>query len=56
MVITRAFTAGKEPMTILIGHLKDQGALSGVMNALYDIHLPVLSVEFLDEMSPGFGD
>ena len=56
MVITRAFTADKEPMTILIGHLKDQGALSGVMNALYDIHLPVLSVEFLDEMSPGFGD
>ena len=56
MIITRAFTADKEPMTILIGHLKDQAGLSGVMNALYDIHLPVLSVEFLDEMSPGFGD
>ena len=43
-------------MTILIGHLKDQGALSGVMNALYDLHLQVISVELLDEMSPGFGD
>jgi hypothetical protein len=37
-------------MTILIGHLKDQGALSGVMNALYDLHLPVISVEHLDEI------
>ena len=36
-------------MTILIGHLKDQAALSGVLNALYDLHLPVISVELLDE-------
>lgn len=50
MVITRAFTEDKKPMTILIGHLKDQAALSGVMNALYGLHLSVLSVEFLDEI------
>ncbi len=50
MVITRAFTEDKEPMTILIGHLKDQAALSGVMNALYGLHLSVLSVELLDDM------
>ncbi len=50
MVITRAFTADKQPMTILIGHLRDQGALTGVLNALYDLHLPVFTVEFLDEM------
>jgi hypothetical protein len=49
MVITRAFTADKQPMTILIGHLEDQSALCGVMNALYDLHLPVISVEFLNE-------
>ena len=49
MVLTRAFTAEKQPMTILIGHLKDQAALCGVMNALYDLHLPVISVEFLNE-------
>ncbi len=49
MVITRAFTADKQPMTILIGHLKDQAALSGVLNAIYDLHLPVISVEYLDE-------
>ena len=50
MVITRAFTEHKQPMTILIGHLSDQVALSGVMNALYDMHMSVFSVELLDEM------
>ena len=49
MVLTRAFTADKQPMTILIGNLKDQSALSGVLNAIYDLHLPVISVEYLDE-------
>ena len=49
MVITRAFTADKQPMTILIGHLQDQAALCGVINAIYDLHLPVISVELLDE-------
>ena len=49
MVLTRAFTAEKQPMTILIGQLNDQAALSGVMNAVYELHMPVLSVELLDE-------
>ena len=49
MVITRAFTENKQPMTILIGRLRDQAALAGVMDALYNLHLPVISVEFLNE-------
>ena len=48
MVITRAFTENKQPMTILIGHLKDQAALAGVMSALYSLHLAVFSVELID--------
>ena len=47
MVITRAFTADSRPMTILIGHLQDQAALSGVLNELYELHLPLLTVEAL---------
>ena len=50
MVITRAFTEDKQPMSILIGHLSDQAALFGVMNALYDLHLAVISMELLDDM------
>ena len=48
MVITRAFTEDKQPMSILIGHLSDQAALSGAMNTLYGRHLSVFSVELLD--------
>ena len=48
MLITRAFTSEKQPMTILIGHLNDQAALSSVLNALYSLHMSVFSVEFID--------
>ena len=31
--------------TVLEGRLNDQSALSGVLNALYDMHLPVVSAD-----------
>lgn len=37
------------PVTILCGRLLDQAALLGVLNALYGLHLPLVSVEHLDE-------
>ena len=37
-----------EAVTTLSGKLKDQAALIGVLNALYDRRLPLLSVECLD--------
>lgn len=36
-----------QPMTILTGEMVDQTALLGVLNTLYDLHLPILSVERL---------
>ena len=33
--------------TVLEGRLDDQSALSGVLNALYDLHLPVVSADCL---------
>ena len=47
MVITRAFTAQKKPMTILVGQLRDQAALSGVLNELYDMRKSLISVEYV---------
>jgi hypothetical protein len=42
--------AADEPaVSILVGHLPDQAALSGVLNTLYEMRLPLLSVENLDE-------
>lgn len=47
MVITRAFTSDKNPMTILVGQLRDLAALAGVLNELYEMHLTLITVESL---------
>ena len=49
MAIATDAVAEKAPVTILVGHLADQAALSGILNTLYELHLPLLSVENLDE-------
>lgn len=49
MSITQVTSGNKGPVTTLVGHLPDQAALAGVLNALYNLHLPLLSVENLDE-------
>lgn len=36
-------------VTVLVGTLPDQAALSGVLNTLYNGQIPLLSVENLDE-------
>jgi len=36
------------PITTLQGELIDQSALAGVLNTLYELHLPVLSVNRLE--------
>lgn len=35
--------------TVLQGELADQAALAGVLNALYQLHLPVISTQFVAE-------
>ncbi|MCP4627619.1 MAG: hypothetical protein GY850_29500 [bacterium] len=49
MRISTGSTTGKETVTTLVGYLVDQAALSGVIKALYDLRIPLLSVENLDE-------
>ena len=48
MVISRAYTKLNQPITILVGHLVDQAALSGVLNTLYNLRIPLLSAENMD--------
>ncbi len=45
MVITTDHSSEKGPVTTLKGRLRDQAALSGVLNSLYELHLPVLKVD-----------
>jgi len=41
-------SAGQKPVTILTGEVRDQAALMGVLNTLYDMRCTVLKVEQLD--------
>jgi hypothetical protein len=36
-------------VTDLVGRVADQAALAGILNALYEMHLPILEVEFLGD-------
>ena len=47
MTITEAAPEAAPPLTTLLGELADQAALAGVLNTLYELHLPVLLVERL---------
>jgi hypothetical protein len=49
MRITPESRGDEKPETSLVGRLLDQAQLSGVLNALYETHLSILSVEVLDE-------
>jgi hypothetical protein len=48
MRITTRQRADQSTVTTLIGGVKDQAELSGVLNTLYGLHLPILSVENLE--------
>jgi hypothetical protein len=49
MTITTAREGDQEVVTTLAGRLIDQAELSGVLNTLYELHLPILSVECLGD-------
>jgi hypothetical protein len=34
-------------VTVLLGHVSDQAELAGILNTLYELHLPLLSVQHL---------
>jgi hypothetical protein len=41
-------TAGADPpVTLLEGELRDQAALAGVINSIYELHLPILLIRRL---------
>jgi hypothetical protein len=47
MYITAGESENGEPTTCLVGDLRDQAQLCGVLNSLYDVHLAILLVEHL---------
>lgn len=51
MTLMRSETAGEDamPVTVLIGLLADQAALSGVLDTLYENRFPLLYVKYLGD-------
>jgi hypothetical protein len=49
MRITTRNRADQTSVTTLIGRLRDQAELSGVLNSLYELHLSILKVEVMDD-------
>ena len=45
MRITTRQRKDQTTVTTLIGRVRDQAELTGVLNTLYELHLPILSVE-----------
>ena len=48
MTVTTTGGRDTDETTMLEGQLRDQAALTGVLNALYDLQFPLLSVECID--------
>ncbi len=48
--ITTTRSRGGAPRTTLVGRIRDQAELSGLLDALYGLHLPILAVETIDEV------
>jgi hypothetical protein len=48
MQITKVHGADKRPETLLVGRIADQATLTGILNALYEMHLPVVSARCVD--------
>jgi hypothetical protein len=39
----------KDPVSVLVGQINDQAALSGVLNTLYESHLTIISLNMLKD-------
>ena len=48
MQITSRERADQTTVSTLVGRIRDQAELSGVLNSLYDLHLPILKVEVVN--------
>ncbi len=50
MQITVERKKEKTPVSILVGEIRDQSALSGILNTLYEMHMTVISVNMLKDV------
>lgn len=51
MAITTSDRSGEEPRTTLLGPIRDQAELNGVLDTLYGLHLSIVKVEQVENES-----
>jgi hypothetical protein len=49
MRITASSLKDQGQVTELVGQVRDQAELAGVLNSLYELHMTLLSVEYLND-------
>jgi len=52
LAITPTQHEGGSPHTSLVGPLRDQAELNGILETLYSLHLPILRVEQIENETP----
>ena len=53
MRITTRRRKDQTTVTTLVGRVRDQAELTGLLNSLYELHLPILTVENLKDKNGG---
>jgi len=48
MTMTMSEPGEKAPFTTLVGQIRDQSELVGVLNGLYELRMPILSMEIIN--------
>ena len=51
LAMTTTERRGESPHTVLVGRIRDQAELNGVLETLYSLHLPILRVEQVEDDS-----
>ena len=51
MTITVTDQEGESSRTALAGRIRDQAELNGILDTLYNLHLPILRVEQVEEVN-----
>ena len=51
LAMTTTEQTGASPRTELVGRIRDQAELNGVLETLYSLHLPILRVEQVEDDS-----
>ena len=49
MTITMDLSDKESPISVLVGKVRDQAELVGVLNGLYELRMPLLDMEIIDD-------